>query len=68
MANQPDIVLIDKQQKKALVIDLAVPSTSYMRKKEQEKLKRYQGLKEELEKMWGVKAAVVPVVIRHWGL
>ena len=67
MANQPDIVLINKQQKKAVVIDVAIPSDSNIRKKEHEKLKKYQGLKEELEKMWGVKATVVPVVIGALG-
>ena len=67
MANQPDIVLIDKQQKKAVVIDVAIPSDSNIRKKEHEKLEKYQGLKKELEKMWGVKATVVPVVIGALG-
>ncbi|XP_015256200.1 PREDICTED: programmed cell death 1 ligand 1-like [Cyprinodon variegatus] len=52
MANQPDIVLIDKQQKKAVVIDVAIPSDSNIKKKEHEKLEKYQGLKEEPEKMW----------------
>ncbi len=67
MANQPDIVLIDKQQKKAVVIDVAIPSDSNIRKKEHEKLEKYQGLKEELEKMWKVRATVVPVVIGALG-
>ena len=50
MANQPDIVIIDKQQRKAVVIDVAIPSDSNIKKKEHEKLEKYQGLKEELEK------------------
>ena len=28
------------------------------------RLEKYQGLKEELERMWGVKASVVPVGLR----
>lgn len=67
MANQPDIVVMDKQQKTVVVVDVAIPSDSNIRKKEQEKLEKYQGLKEELEKMWGVKASVVPVVIGALG-
>ncbi|CAK6975403.1 hypothetical protein D4764_15G0008790, partial [Scomber scombrus] len=67
MSNQPDIVLIDKKQKKAMVIDVAILSNSNIRKKDHEKLVKYQGLKEELEKMWGVKATVVPVVIGALG-
>ncbi len=39
---------------------MAILSDSNIRKKEHEKLKKYQGL----EKMWGVKATVVPVSIR----
>ena len=62
LANQPDIVVIDKQKTEAVVIDIAVPSDSNI-KKEYEKLEKYQGLKEEVERMWKVKAKVVPVVI-----
>ncbi|TWW57282.1 hypothetical protein D4764_07G0000010 [Takifugu flavidus] len=57
VANQPDIVVV--------VIDVAIPSDSNIRKKEHEKLEKYQGLKEEMERMWGMKATVVPVVISH---
>ncbi|CAI5660153.1 unnamed protein product [Oreochromis niloticus] len=63
VANQPDIVVVDKQKKTAVVIDVAVPNDSNIRKKEHEKLEKYQGLREELERMWRVKVTVVPVVI-----
>ena len=43
------------------------PSDSYIKKKEYEKLRKYQGLKEELERMWKVKAKVVPVLIGGLG-
>jgi len=39
MANQPDIVVFDKLQKKAVLIDVAAPSDSNMKKKEHVKLK-----------------------------
>ena len=48
LANQPDIVVIDKQQEEAVVTDVAVPSDSNTKKKEYEKLEKYQGLREEL--------------------
>ena len=66
MANQPDIVVIDKHQRTAVVVDVAIPSNGNIGKKEHKKLKKNQGLKEECEKMWGVKAAmmVMPTVIR----
>ena len=50
MANQPDIVVVDKQQK--------IGSDHNTKKNEHEKLKKYQGLMEEVEKMWEVKATV----------
>lgn len=68
MANQPDIVVVDKKQSRAVVVDIAIPSDGNIRKKEHEKLEKYQGLKEELERAWKVKASVVPVVIGHSGL
>ncbi|XP_076740510.1 uncharacterized protein LOC143418686 [Maylandia zebra] len=67
VANQPDIVVVDKQKKTAVVIDVAVPNDSNIRKKEHEKLEKYQGLREELERMWRVKVTVVPVVIGALG-
>ncbi len=67
MANQPDIVVVDKEQRKAVVVDIAIPSDCNIRKKEHEKLEKYQGLREELEKAWRVKATVVPVVIGALG-
>ena len=38
LANQPDIVIIDKQKKEAVVINIAVPSDSNIKKKEHNKL------------------------------
>lgn len=49
VANQPDIVEVNKQQKKAEVTDVAIRSDSNIRKKECEKLVKYEGLKKELK-------------------
>lgn len=51
MANKPHITLINVQQKKAALIDAAIPSASNIKKKNTRSWK-----------MWGVKATVVPVV------
>ncbi|TWW65014.1 hypothetical protein D4764_22G0006610 [Takifugu flavidus] len=67
VANQPDIVVVDKHQKTVVVIDVAIPGDSNIRKKVHEKLEKYQGLKEEIERMWGMKTTVVPVVIGTLG-
>ncbi|KAF7642179.1 hypothetical protein LDENG_00262910 [Lucifuga dentata] len=60
--NQPDMVVVDKEQKRTVVIDMAVPADSNIRKKEHEKIEKYQRLKEELERTWKVKSKVVPVI------
>ena len=44
-ANQSDMMMVNKQNKKAIVVDVTIPCDSNIRKKEQEKLKEYQGLK-----------------------
>lgn len=46
------------------MVDVTISNDSNIRKTKHEKLKKFQGLNEELEKMWGVKASVVPQVIR----
>ncbi|TWW59227.1 hypothetical protein D4764_06G0007570 [Takifugu flavidus] len=63
----PLLIIVGQDQKTVVVIDVAIPSDSNIRKKEHEKLEKYQGLKEEIERMWGMKATVVPVVIGTLG-
>ena len=69
MASLPDIVVVDNHQKTAMAVDVVIPSDSHIRrkKKEREKLEKYQGSKEELKNMWTVKAAVMPIVIGPLG-
>ena len=67
MANQLDIMVADKLQKKAVVTDVAISSDGNIKKKENKKLEKYQGLNEEVEKMWELKAAVVSVIIKAVG-
>lgn len=52
MANQRATVVVDKKSKTALLIDVAMPSDSNIRKKEHEMLGKHQRLREEPEKMW----------------
>ena len=42
--------MVDKQEKNTLVVDVSISSDSNMRKEDQEKLYKYQGLK-EMERM-----------------
>ena len=67
LANQPDIVVVDKGNKRATIIDIAVPSDYNIASKEKEKVEKYQPLREEIEKCWKVKTTVVPIVIGALG-
>lgn len=50
-----------------MVIDIAILSDMNVREKEYKKLKKYQGMEEELEKMWRVKAKIIPLIIGAHG-
>ena len=50
MTSQLDIAVVDKREKKVVVIDVAIPRDTNNGKKEHEKLEKYQGLKEKLER------------------
>ena len=58
--------MLDKEQKRAVVVDV-IPADANIRKKEHQEVVKYQGLKEQLEQMWKVKADVVPVVVGALG-
>lgn len=51
-ANQLDIGVVDKRQKKAVVTDVAIPSDSNIWKKEHNNFERNQGLEEGLLYMY----------------
>ena len=65
---RPDIVVIDKDNKRALLIDIAVPADARMEEKEQEKMDRYQDLARELKKSWKVETKVIPIVVGALGI
>ena len=61
---RPDIVFIDKKERKVVIIDVAIPGDDRVKDKELEKLEKYQLLKDEIAKVWRMrKDIVVPVVI-----
>ena len=65
---RPDLVLVDKLKKEALIIDIAVPGDSRIKKAEQKKIESYQDLKRELKKIWGLKdIKIIPIVIGALG-
>jgi hypothetical protein len=63
LANQPDIVQHDTKEKTCLLIDIAVPDDSNIKKKETEKLSKYKDLEIKVSRSWKVKAKTLPVII-----
>ena len=66
-ARRPDIVIVNKERREGLIIDIAVPEDRNICEKEREKIDKYQDLKLEMMKLWNIKVKVVPVVIGALG-
>ena len=65
--NQPDVVVLDHGTKQCTIIDFAVPWDKNVKLKEDEKLFRYNPLAQEMTKLYGMKARVVPIVVGGLG-
>jgi len=67
-ARRPDIVVVNKQEKKCTIIDISVPADKRIGEKENEKVEKYQDLKREIARMWNMRALqVVPIVVGSLG-
>ena len=55
---RPDKTCINKQKRKCLINDFAIPRDQNVAVKEQEKIDKDQDLRIELQKVWNVKAVV----------
>ena len=67
-ANRPDIFLKNETEKKIL-IDMSIPTERNTSVKETENpLSKYKDIQIEIERMWGMKAKTISVVIRGLGL
>ena len=67
-ARRPDIIVIDKKERKGIIIDIAVPADVLVREKEREKVGKSQDLKREIGRSWKLKMVeVVPAVIGALG-
>ena len=64
MHNKPDIVYIDKEEKSAMIIDIAIPMDSNIAEKRYEKIRNYTDLAIEIKTMWNLtNVSVVPIII-----
>ena len=68
-ALRPDIVVWDKKEKTALIIDVCVPNDMGINRAEREKVTKYQDLKHALRECWNLKDIdVIPVIIGATGV
>ena len=65
--NRPDVVVIEKSERKWTLIDFSVPMDLNVEKKEREKCEKYEPLASEIRKVYKVRTEIVPVVIGALG-
>ena len=64
---KPDIVVVNKEEQKTTIIDIACPMDHNAKKKELEKINNYNELAFELERLWKTKTKIIPIVIGALG-
>ena len=68
-AIKPDIVIWNKEERKAQIIDVTVPNDFGLNRAERGKITKYQDLKNDLRTTWRLKEIdIIPVVIGATGL
>jgi hypothetical protein len=60
--SQPDIIIRDNEKGTCMLIDIAIPGDRNVIEKEAEKILKYKDLTVEIQRMWNVKAKVIPVI------
>ena len=63
----PDIVVIDKEKRECKIIDIELPGNQNIKVKELEKITKFQDLRLQVQKLWNVKATVIPIVVGALG-
>ena len=67
-ACKPDLVLVNKHLKEAYIVDVAVPKDRLVSDREADKVQKYQDLRREIKRIWGLnKVSVIPIVIGALG-
>ena len=52
-ARRPDIVVVEKENNKAIIMDIASPWDHRVYEKEGEKIEKHEDLKREIGRLWG---------------
>ena len=67
-ATRPDIVVVEKESNKSIIMDVAWPWDHRVYEKESAKIEKCQDLKIEIRKLWAMRRVeVVPVVVDALG-
>ena len=59
--NKPDIIIRDNKQGTCMLIDAAIPGDRNVIKNEAGKILKYKDFVIQIQRMWNVKAQVIPV-------
>ena len=57
------MVVVDQKDRSCKITDFAVPGDSRIEEKEKEKIKKYQDLGRELQKIWNVNMEIISLVV-----
>ena len=60
---RPDIVVMEKNKKKCLIIDVACPVDNNLILKRNKKLDNYPELQLEIARVWDKERLIVPIII-----
>ena len=67
-ARKPDLILVNKENQKVSLIDVAIPWDTRVVEKGREKVEKYQDLKMEIRRLWRAEVEVVPIILGALGL
>jgi len=65
--NKSNIIIRDNEKGACMLIDVAISGDRNVFKKEVEKILKYKDLTTETQRMWNVKARVIPVIMGAMG-
>jgi hypothetical protein len=66
--NRPDIVKRDYVKATCMLIDVAIPGDRNVIQKEAMMILKYKDLTIEIQRMWNVKARVIPIITEATGI
>lgn len=65
---KPDIVVVENDDRRCFIVDVAIPGDKRIVCKEEEKVEKYQELRQDMIRTWKLKKAeVVPIVVGALG-